>query len=72
LRNAGCRSPQRPWNAIHGNAFRAAAGSLGISFTTGSSSRLGPVVSSQPIPCSAERPMYRAEPKKFACDPAAG
>ena len=35
LKNAAWSSPQRPSNAIHGNALFAAAGSLGIVCTTG-------------------------------------
>ena len=50
LKNADWSSPQRPSNAIHGKASVAAAGSLGIVFTTGRSSWCGPIVSSQPTP----------------------
>ena len=48
------------------------AGIAGIVRTTGRMSKLGPVVSSQPTPCSAELPRKSADSKKFACDPAAG
>ena len=56
LKKLGRSSPQRPWNAIHGNACRAWAGSLGIVRATGRTSMVGPRVSSQPTPCSAELP----------------
>ena len=35
LKKAGCCSPQRPWNPIHGNCEPAAAESLGIVRTAG-------------------------------------
>jgi hypothetical protein len=62
LKKAGCSSPQRPWNAIQGNAARAAAGELGIVSTTGRMSNVGPRVSSQPTPCEPEAPRNSASP----------
>ena len=61
LKNAGCSSPQRPSNAIHGYALYAAAGSLGIVSTAGRICVLGPRVSSQPTPSEADRPRKSAE-----------
>ena len=51
LKKAGCSSPQRPSNAIHGNARRAAAGSLGIVLTSGRTSgrRLARVVAADAL-----------------------
>ena len=72
LKNAGCSSPHRPSNAIHGKSDCAAIGPLGIVRTTGRTSIVGPRVSSQPTPSSAELPRYRASSKKFACEPSAG
>ncbi len=72
LKNAGRSSPQRPWKAIQGKLVRASFASLGIVSTAGRRSWCGPVVSSQPTPCSAELPRNSPSSKKFACEPAAG
>ena len=56
LKNARCSSPQRPPKPIQGNAWSAAAGSLGIVSTTGWTSKVGPRVSSQPTPSEPELP----------------
>ena len=58
-----CRSPQRPSNASHANASVAAGASSGNTTTSGRSSVDGPVLSSQPNPSPALRPMCNAESK---------
>src|SRR4249919_1212104 len=72
LKNADWSSPQRPSNAIHGNADSAAFWSPGIVTTFGVSSVWGPRVSSQPTPASAELPSQSAALYLLACEPAAG